>query len=46
MLRSTLLVFLIQLGPSSLNEGSHVYKIVEPVVSTAVVDPAIDRKFS
>ena len=36
MLRSTFLIFLIQLEPSSPNEGSHVYKIVEPVVSTAV----------
>ena len=36
-----------------LNEGSHIYKIVEPVVLTAVVflalassDPAIDLEFS
>ena len=36
-----------------LNEGSHIYKIVEPVVLTAVVflalassDPAIDPEFS
>ena len=36
-----------------LNEGCHIYKIVEPVVLTAVVflalassDPAIDPQFS
>ena len=51
MLCSTFLPLLIHLG--SLNEGSHIYKIVEPVIFTAVVflalassDPAIDPEFS
>ena len=51
MLCSKFLVLLIHLG--SLNEGWHIYKIVEPVVFTAVVflmlassDPAIDPEFS
>ena len=37
MLCGTFLLLLIQLGPSSLNEDWHIYKIVEPVVLTAVV---------
>ena len=37
MLCSTFLVLLIHLGPWSLNEGWHIYKIVEPVILTAVV---------
>ena len=37
MLYSTFLVLLLHLGPSSLNEGWHIYKIVEPVILTAVV---------
>ena len=37
MLCNTFLVLLIHLGPSSLNEGWHIYKIVEPVILTAVV---------
>ena len=37
MLYNTFLVLLIHLGPSSLNEGWHIYKIVEPVILTAVV---------
>ena len=51
MLRSTFLVLLIHLG--SLNEGWHIYKIVEPVILIAVVllvlassDLAIDPEFS
>ena len=36
MLCSTLLVLLIHLGPWSLNEGRHIYKIVEPVIFTGV----------
>ena len=53
MLRSTFLLFLIHLAVGSLNEGWHIYKIVEPVVSTAVAflalassDLAIDPEFS
>ena len=53
MLCSTFLLFLIHLAVGSLNEGWHIYKIVEPVVSTAVAflalassDPAIDPEFS
>ena len=53
MLCSTFLVLLIRLGPSSLNEGWHIYKIVEPFILTAVVflalassDLAIDPEFS
>ena len=53
MLCGTFLLLLIPLGPSSLNEDWHIYKIVEPVVLTAVVflvsassDPAIDPEFS
>ena len=52
MLYSTFLVLLIQLGPWSLNEDWHIYKIVEPVVLTGVVflvlassDLAIDSEF-
>ena len=37
MLYNTFLVLLLHLGPSSLNEGWHIYKIVEPVILTAVV---------
>ena len=37
MLCSTFLVLLNHLGPSFLNEGRHIYKIVEPVVLTGVV---------
>ena len=51
MLCGTFLLLLSQLGPSSLNEGWRIYKIV--VVLTAVVfvvsassDPAIDPEFS
>ena len=51
MLCSAFLVLLIHLG--SLNEGWHIYKIVEPVILTAVVflvlassDLAIDAEFS
>ena len=47
MLCSTFLILLIHLG---LNEGWHIYKIVEPVVSIAVVflvlHLAIDQEFS
>ena len=53
MLCSISLVLLIHLRPWSLNEGWHIYKIVEPVVSTGVVflviassDLAIDPEFS
>ena len=53
MLCSTFLVLLIHLGPWSLNEDWHIYKIVEPVVLTGVVFPvlassdlAIDPQFS
>ena len=53
MLCSTFLVLLIHLGPWSLNEGWHIYKIVEPVVFTGAVflvlassDLAIDPEFS
>ena len=41
MLCSTFLVLLIQLGPWSLNEGRHIYKIVEPVVLAGVVFPVL-----
>ena len=51
MLCCTFLILLIHLGP--LNEGWRIYKIVEPVIFTAVVflalassDPAIDPQFS
>ena len=37
MLCSTILVLLIHLGLWSLNEDWHIYKIVEPVILTAVV---------
>ena len=37
MLCSTLLVLLIHLGPWSLNESWHIYKIVEPGILTGVV---------
>ena len=37
MLRSTFLMLLIHLGPSSLNESWHIYKIVEPVVLNGMV---------
>ena len=50
---SKFLVLLIHLGPWSLNEGWHIYKIVESVILTAVVilvlassDLAIDPEFS
>ena len=53
MLYSTLLVLLIHLRPWSLNEGQHIYKIVEPIVLTGMVflvlesiNPAIDPEFS
>ena len=54
MLCSTFLVLLIHLGPWSLNEGWHIYKIVKPVILTSVVvflmlvssDLAIDPEFS
>ena len=53
MLRSIFLVLLIHLWPWSLNEGWHIYKIVEPVIFTGVVflilasrDLAIDPGFS
>ena len=53
MFCSTFLVLLIHLGPWSLNEGWQIYKIVEPVIFTAVVflalsssDLAIDPEFS
>ena len=52
MLCSTFLVLLIHLGPWSLNEGWHIYKIVELVILIAMVfllassDPAIDPEFS
>ena len=53
MLCNTFLVLLIQLVPWSLNEGWHIYKIVEPVIFTGVVflvlasnDLAIDAEFS
>ena len=52
MLCSTFLVLLIHLGPWYLNEGWYIYKIVEPVVLTALVflvlassDLAIDPEF-
>ena len=47
MLCSRFLVLLIHLG--SLNEGWHIYKIVEPVILTAVVFLALafsDPEFS
>ena len=53
MLYSTFLVLLIHLVPSSLNEGWYIYKIVEPVILTAIVflmltsnDIVIDPEFS
>ena len=53
MLCSTFLVLSIHLGPSSLNEDWQIYKIVKPVIFTAVVfltlacgDLAIDLEFS
>ena len=53
LLCSTFLVLLIHLGLWSLNEGWHIYKIVEPVILIAVVflvlassDLAIDPEFS
>ena len=53
MLRSTFLVLLIHLGPWSINEDWHIYKIVEPVILVGVVllvltfsDLAIDPEFS
>ena len=55
MLCSTFLVLFqsIHLGPWSLNEAWQIYKIVEPIVLTAVVflalassDIAIDSEFS
>ena len=53
MLRSTVLVLSIHLGPWSLNEGWQIYKIVEQVIFTAVVflvsasgDLAIDPELS
>ena len=51
MLRNTFLVSLIH--PGFLNESWHIYKIVEPVILTALVfllltssDLAIDPEFS
>ena len=53
MLCSTFFVLLIHLGSWPLNEGWHIYKIVEPVILTAVVflalassDLAFDPEFS
>ena len=53
MLCSTFLVLLIHLGPWSLNENWHIYKIVEPVILSGVVflalassDLATDPEFS
>ena len=53
MLCSTFLVLLIHPGLWSLNEGWHIYKIVEPVILIGVVflvlafsDLAIDPEFS
>ena len=53
MLCSTFLVLLIHLGSWSLNEGWHIYKIVEPVILTSVIflvsassGLAIDPEFS
>ena len=53
MLCSRFLVLLIHLGPWSLNESWHIYKIVEAVISTGVMflvlasgDLAIDPEFS
>ena len=53
MLCSILLVLLIHLRPWSLNEGWHVYKIVETVTLTGVIflvlassDLAIDPEIS
>ena len=53
MLCSTFLVLLIHLGSWSLNEGWHIYKIVEPVILTGVIflvsasnRLAIDPEFS
>ena len=52
MLCSIFLVLSIYLGPWSLNESWHIYKIVEPVILTGVVflmlafgDLAIDPEF-
>ena len=41
MLYSTFLELLIHLESWSLNEGWHVYKIVEPVILTGVVFPVL-----
>ena len=53
MLRRTFLVLLIHLGPWSLKEGWHIYKIVEAAVLTGVAflvlassGLAIDLEFS
>ena len=53
MLCRTFLVLLIHLRPWSLNEGWHIYKIVEPVILTGVAflvlasgDLAIDPEIS
>ena len=53
MLCSIFLILFIYLGPWSLNDDWHIYKLVEPVISTAVVflvlassDLAIDPEFS
>ena len=53
MLRSTFLILFIHLESWSLNEGRHIYKIVEPVILPGVVflmlafnALAIDPKFS
>ena len=46
MLCSTFLDLLIHLGLRSLNEDWQIYKIVEPVIFTAVVFLAIDPEFS
>ena len=52
MLCSIFLVLLIHLGSRSVNEGWHIYKIVEPVIFTGLVflvlassDLAIDPEF-
>ena len=52
MLCGIFLGLLVHLGPSSLNEDWHIYKIVEPVIFTGVVflvlafsDLAIDPEF-
>ena len=41
MLCSIFLILSIHLGPWSLNEGWHIYQIVEPVILTAVVFPVL-----